>query len=49
MWVTALTAGPQCTGSMLLIFTGSCLRRVPQEPDITGSPTRAYRFERSLT
>jgi hypothetical protein len=37
MWVTGLTAGPRCTGSMLLIFTGSCLRRVPQGPGITGS------------
>ena len=26
----------RCTGSMLLIFTGSCLRRVPQEPGYHG-------------
>jgi nucleoside-diphosphate-sugar epimerase len=37
------TAGPRCTGSMLPISTGSCLRRVPREPNITGSPTRVCR------
>jgi hypothetical protein len=30
LWATGSTAGPRCTGSMLLISTGSCLRKVPQ-------------------
>ena len=36
MWATGSTAGPRCTGSMRLNFTGWRWRRVPQqEPGIT--------------
>ncbi len=41
------TAGPRCTGSTLLIFTGSCWRRVRREHDITASPKRACFFTTS--
>ena len=44
---TGSTAGPQCIGSMLLVSTGSRLRKAPLHPDITGWPTRACRRERS--
>ena len=47
MWVTGSTAGPRYTGLMLRISSGSRLRRVPQEPGITGSPKRACRSETS--
>ena len=39
-WVTVLTAGPPCTGSMLLISTGSYWKRVPQERATTPSAMR---------
>lgn len=48
MWEMGSTAGPRCTGWMRLLSTGSCLREVPRELRITESPTRAFRFEKSL-
>jgi len=48
MWATDAIAGPLCTDSMLLISTGSRLRKVPQEPGITGLLKRELRFETSL-
>jgi nucleoside-diphosphate-sugar epimerase len=41
----ASTAGPQCIGSMPLIYSASCLRRAPLEADIMPSPTRACHSE----
>lgn len=46
MWMTGLTAGPQCIGSMLPISSGWRLRRVPQARDFMGSPTKACRSNR---
>ncbi len=40
-WVTVLTAGPPCTGSMPLVSTGLYWRRVPQERATTPLATRA--------
>ena len=45
--VTGSTAGPQCTGSMPRISTGSRSRELPQERGSTGSPTRACPSETS--
>src|SRR5258707_347438 len=46
--VTVLTAGPRCTGSMLLISTGSYWRRVPLERATTPLATRACPSRTSL-
>jgi hypothetical protein len=40
MWGMDATAGPRCTGSMPLIFTGWRWRRARQEPGITELPKR---------
>ncbi len=48
MLVTGSTAGPQYTGSMLVVYTGWRWKKVPLGRDITGSPRRVYRSERSL-
>lgn len=48
MWATGSTAGPQYTGWMLLASTGSFSKKLPRQLRFMGSPTRVFRFERSL-
>jgi nucleoside-diphosphate-sugar epimerase len=47
-WVTVSTAGPPCTGSMLLVSTGSYWRRVPLKRATTPLATRACPSRTSL-
>jgi len=47
MWKTGSTAGPQCIGSMLLIFTGSLSKGAPRERGTTAWASKACRSKTS--